>query len=490
MKKFALLLFSIMLVAMTACRDDNPSTGNDHKNPTYKGLNLFPSVLSAIADGQNETSVKIQSEKSWTATVDKDWCSVVPSSGSAGETQVTISVKANDTYEERNTSITFTSNGITKTVTLTQKQQNAILLSSSKVEVSAEGGSFALEAKANVTFTVTYESEGDWLHESSKSRGLTASEISYTVDPNPSADSRVGKIHFKSETLSETVEVYQSGSEPELVLTQSEYVIPAEGDTLTVELATNSRYSYKMPDVDWIVEPESRSLSTYTHRFIVKENTEDEQREAQIVFINENSGDEYSVKVTQLPLAALVLAKNEYRFDSKEQEWELQLLASVAFDAVSDAEWLNVVESDGRSLDPKRILLNLQRNVSAEARHATLTVSGDDGTVQSIKVTQTGEHDLMRLTLIHEEASLLLPCWAGQNVFGSVNWGDDTVQELMEGLFHDYKTSGTHTMTVDLYNAETITIEKIGSISAITIYTNQGKKGSVEDMDVNFKEWD
>ena len=489
MKKTIYYIIGIMLFALSACSGDDPVSGGKNE-PTYQGLTLSPSTLSALSEESGSTTIKVKAGENWTAQVDQDWCTITPAKGNKGETEVTITVTANESYDERNTAITFSYGGETKRITVTQKQKDALLVTSSKLEFTAEGGDKTIEVKANVQYSVTFECEGDWLHKSSRSRALESTEVAITVDKNDSPETRTGKIIIKSGELSETVEVYQVGSPSELVLTESEFVVPAEGDTLKIELATNSKYSYTSPDVDWIEECESRVLSTYTHYFVVKENEGTESREATITFINEYTGDDHPVKITQVAPEALVLAKNEYRFDSKKQEWKLQVLANMEFDVQSDTDWLTIVESEGRGLTEKCITMELSKNVSKEARHATLTLTADNGTVQVIKVTQTGEQNLMRVAITHMETPFYLFDWTGKDVFGTVNWGEGTTVELSKGMGKEYSTADTRTVTVDLYNAETITIGKIGSISAITIYTNQGKKGAVEDVTIDKIEWD
>lgn len=489
MKKTIYYIIGILLLALPACSGDDPV--NSGKNePTYQGLTLSPSTLSALSEDSGSTTIKVKAGESWTAQVDQDWCTITPAQGSKGETEVTIAVSANESYDERNTAITFSYGGEKKTITVTQKQKDALLVTSSKLEFTAEGGEKTIEIKANVQYSVSFECEGGWLHKSSRSRALETTQVAVTVDANDSPETRTGKVIIKSGDLSETVEVYQVGSPSELVLTENEFVVPAEGDTLKIELATNSKYSYTGPDVDWIEEVKSRALSTYTHYYVVRANEGTESREATITFINEYTGDDHPVKITQVAPEALVLAKNEYRFDSRKQEWELQVLANMGFDVHSDAEWLTVMESEGRALTGKSIILELAKNVAKEARHATLTLTADDGTMQVVKVTQTGEQNLMRVTITHTDTPFYLFDWTGKDVFGSVNWGEGTTVKLSQGMSKEYSTNDTRTVTVELYNAEMITIGKIGSISAITIYTNQGKQGSVEDVDVNYKEWD
>ena len=83
-----------------------------------------------------------------------DWCTVSPSSGTAGDASVTISIQENADYDSRSVKLTLVAGGIEKSFTVSQKQKDALTLTASRFEVGKEGGTVQVEVKANITFEV------------------------------------------------------------------------------------------------------------------------------------------------------------------------------------------------------------------------------------------------------------------------------------------------------------------------------------------------
>ena len=161
---------------------------------------------------------------------------------------------ANDSYDERNASVTITSGSVKKTITVTQKQKDALILTSNKVEVDAEGGDFSIELQANVEVTYEIESGAQtWLTPVARSRGLTSSFLAFHAEANEEAEARQAVIKLAGGNgLTEEVTVYQIGTGPALVLSQSEYIVSSAGETIQVELRSNTAYEIEMPGVDWL----------------------------------------------------------------------------------------------------------------------------------------------------------------------------------------------------------------------------------------------
>lgn len=98
----------------------------------------------------------------WTAEVTAgtrsvDWLTVSPTAGKAGEVTLQINAQPNTSYDERNAAVRLSSGSYEKVITVTQKQLDALIVSSNKVEMEASGGAFGLELQANVD--VSYEIE-------------------------------------------------------------------------------------------------------------------------------------------------------------------------------------------------------------------------------------------------------------------------------------------------------------------------------------------
>lgn len=493
MKKYIVFLLGCMLLTFAGCRNDEPVI--DNNNPPeviIKGLTVTPGTIPTIAAEGTVLELKIKSEFDWTIKIEQAWCKTSVTAGPKGNNTLKLVVDANDTYDERNTLIQVIADTIVKNLTVTQKQLNALLVSSNKVEMSANGGSFDIEVKANVDYKIKIPDDCDWLSVDSESRGLTTKKVTFKVKEHTDLSNRSTSVLFNGNGLTEKVTVYQLGAEPSFVLSCDEYVVPVAGDTIKVELQSNCSYSYRVPDLDWIVEKESRAMSSYTHEFIVRPNNAYGERSATIVFVNNVTEKEFPVTITQVSGAAFVVAKSKYQVTSGYNTLELRFQAAVEYKVSVDVDWITVALS--RVLDDKYLKLNITNNPTDASRTAHVTLKGEGNQQQIITITQAGLQSFVRLVVTHNQEVFNLPNWsAGYSTqcWGVVDWGDGTNETWFPYLFYKYPDTKQYSVTMDMYEGKSYSIEKIGSISSIVVYINElGKDSDTEDMNVNNKDWD
>lgn len=383
------MVVGALVLSAISCSESEKKIPSPEPEPTPipTTLTVSPKTLS-VAECKGDTMmVEVNCSASWSVGSDKDWCKISPSNGSSGKTVVTLIVAENTGYDERNTAITFKSGTISERITLTQKQKDAILLDSpEKMEVDAVGGRIQMKFRANIAYSYAIEDGIDWIHQSA-SRGLTESVIDLVVDENPELEPRQAVITITGGEYEEKVTVYQYGNEPIVVLSKTDYVVASAGDTICIELKSNTEYSYELPDVDWIKESESRAMSSYSLYFEVLPNETYDNREAQIKFVNEENGKEQFVNIKQMQLNAIVIADEEYCFSNEKQLWKLEVNTNIDFKSVSSAEWMEVLGVEARGLDPKQVYIQIAANDSTDVREATLTLTGEEVT-QVIKVIQ------------------------------------------------------------------------------------------------------
>ena len=401
MKQMLYLLVCLSALAWTvqACSDDNKSeTPPAPEEPAI----TFPTgsdTQPVFTTEGGTSSLTFTATEAWTASVGEadtraiDWLTVSPTSGQAGTATLTITTEPNNTYDERNAAITLASGGTRKTLTVTQKQRDALTVTSNKVELEATGGDFAIELQANVS--VSYEIEESakaWLTPTSDTRALTTTTLHFQAAPNEDLQPRQGIITLNGGNgLTEDVTVYQLGSSPVLILTQSEYLVGSDGETIKVELKSNNTYQIEMPSVDWITEADTRALSTYTHYFTVAPNDTYDAREAVIRFVDEENGLEQTVSIQQMQRDAIVVAQSIYEIGAEGGALDFAVQANVDFTVSTDADWITQVET--RGLTERVLHFDVAANESEEAREATITLAYKDELKQTIKVMQYERKD-------------------------------------------------------------------------------------------------
>lgn len=388
---FVLPVLGLLLMLCQGCSEDKEENPPAPESPSItveseEDIPVFDTAGGTLALTFTTTS-------DWTASVDgaaSGWLSVSPASGEAGTHTLSLVTTANDSYDERNASVTITSGSVKKTLTVTQKQKDALLLTSNKVELEAEGGDFSIELQANVEVTYEIESGAQtWLTPVARSRGLTSSVLAFHAEANEEAEARQAVIKLAGGNgLTEEVTVYQMGTGPTLLLSQSEYIVSSAGETIQVELRSNTAYEIEMPGVDWLRKNSSRSLSTYTHYFIVDPNETYDARSAVIRFIDRENGIEQTVTVTQMQRDAIVVAQNVYQIGVEGGALNFAVQANVDFTVSTNADWITQVEA--RGLTERMLCFEVTPNEGEEMREAVITL--ESGSVkQTIKVQQFGK---------------------------------------------------------------------------------------------------
>lgn len=388
-------LLHILLLAMIVCcwscsgGEEEPTPTPTPKPEEKPKIELTTTVPVAPQEGETVT-VTFTSTEAWTIDVAEgravSWCNVSPTSGSKGTNTLTITTTANDTYDERNAKVTIKAGTTSQSFTITQKQKDGLTVTSNKVEVDANGGDIAIEVKANVKFEYEIEKDAQSWITTNDSRALTASTLKFKVSENEETSKREGKIVIRSGELSETVTIYQEGSKPTIVLTQNEYTVSSSGGTIKVELKSNVNYEIQLPNVDWVKESSSRTMSAFTHYFEVDSNEEYDARSTEIRFINKENGLSEEVMITQMQKDAIIVAKKEYTIEATGGSLDFEVNTNIDFIVTTSADWI-VQNTHGRGLEAKSLSFTIAENTSDEAREGLITISSGE-LKQEIKVIQ------------------------------------------------------------------------------------------------------
>ena len=114
----------------------------------------------------------------------------------------------NDTYDSRSAIITYKVDGVDHSLTITQAQKDAIVLSASTLEADPTGGSLEFVLSANVT--VSAQANQDWLQVNPPTKGFVEKVFTITYEANTTGVARSGQVTFSYDTISQTVTVEQA----------------------------------------------------------------------------------------------------------------------------------------------------------------------------------------------------------------------------------------------------------------------------------------
>lgn len=372
MKRF---FYSILIIlAAVSCEEQK---GIDPPVETAE-LEVDTNELNFTDEGGSK-AIGITTNTRWSASAvndrASDWLTIEPGSGEAGSAIIYVSAAANTSPDDRNASVTISAGDQKKIVNVSQKQKDALTVTSSKFEVTAEGGEIHIEAKANikVDFSIDETAQG-WI-EKVETRAMETYVQTFRVKENESSSKREGTITISNGTLSETVTVYQEGSGPSIILSKNEVSVSSEENEISIDVTSDVEVTVEIPaDVDWITEVSTKSMSTNTYTFRIAANEGHDNRSAKIRFVNQENGLTETVAVIQKQKDALTVTS--YRFDVP-YEGEIitiEVKANIDFEyKIDDAAqpWIAFVGT--KSLDSHELIFNVMPNTIETEREGKIT---------------------------------------------------------------------------------------------------------------------
>lgn len=391
---------------LAACSDDAVEE--------QTSITLPPETEAIFEKGVNFTtaasiqSLAFEAAEDWkitTATTrnGETWYRVYPLSGGPGKAEITIDVDENTGYDERSVAITIISGKTNKTLMVSQKQQDALSVTSNRMEMKQGGGTLNIEVKANVEYkAVIADDSQSWIKPATSStRGLTTSTASFTISPNEERVKREGKIYLTDGKLTEEIDIYQHGGDI-VLLNENEYPVGDHGETIKVELRSNCDYGVKMPDVDWIKEATlTRGMSSHTIYYTISANDKNEARRAQIIFYDkENTAIADTLIVIQAQKDAVVVDAKSIELKSPNDTIiSVDVNANVEVDIrpADTCQW--ITESTAtRGLQLRKIYLKAARNESFSPRRGRVLVKSKNGSqCDTLKIWQAGKPTSVKL---------------------------------------------------------------------------------------------
>ena len=231
-----------------------------------------------------------------------DWVKQNTESRALEAKPLSFTIAENTADESREGLITISSGELKQEIKVLQKAKTVFSLSETEFNIESEGGEIKVDVSTNGEYSITMP-EVDWLKEN-VSRATSTFTHTFTIAVNDTYDAREAEIKFTHKETSEVVKVKVVQAQKNTILiSQKEYNVKAEGETIEVKLSANVDFEVTMPQVDWITQTESRGLTEHILYFEVSKNEGEGKRSAEIVFKDKNS--EVSDKLTINQFGAL-----------------------------------------------------------------------------------------------------------------------------------------------------------------------------------------
>ena len=175
-----------------------------------------PTSLSFTSDGGSK-SISFTTNRAWFVSSSEPWCKVSPSSGSAaeGNTTVIITVEKNHGYDSRTCTITLNVEELSKTVEISQLHSEEIIVDNKEVNVSWKPETVVVHLQTNTDFDVIIPDPSWCTAELLSTKGLEGAQVNLSIKANVTFTPRTQTILFKQKqgSIERQVMVSQSARE-------------------------------------------------------------------------------------------------------------------------------------------------------------------------------------------------------------------------------------------------------------------------------------
>ena len=470
---------------------DDPDDPDNPDAPTNVMLDISVSDLVFEAEG-GEKEFTIYCNSDWTITNESEWCKTTVNQGN-GNSKIIVTVGVYSEMEDRNTNLTIKAGNITKVLTVTQKDGDAIILSKDKFDIPEEGGNVTVEVKSNIQYEVSIPSQfQNWIKHEPETKAITVKNFTFTILENKEYEKREGYIVFNGNSLKDTVHIYQTAARI-LILSKDTYNISSAKKSIEVELKSNVNYSISIPSSasHWIKLLETKAIRTDKIYFEIEENTTYDNRSAQIFIRDKNSDLSDTLTINQSQLNALIIGQKDYKIPVEGQQISIEIKSNIDYEVIlskTAQSWIQEVPQS-KGVTTSTLKYNILANTTGVNRTAKITIKDKNNTLSdTVQVSQATEGTCTGDIIFETEQDLIDFQTAGYTkVRGNVivSGGEITTLQKLDNLLTEINGSlrlecSTLTTLDGLYGLKTITdslIIKDGDMTSFEGLRNLGTIG-------------
>ena len=454
----------------------------------------------AFGSSQSSNSVTIADADLTGFTIKSSelWCTAAAQGKS-----LNVTVQANDTYGERQATVTVTDPGDQTSITFKvfQNQNDAILIDGSTFSVPEEGGDVSVKVQSNVKYDVEIPSDASWLKKSTKasSRGLETSTIDLTAEQNNSGDEREAIVKL-TDTDSGTSSQFTVKQEltPSFTIDEEEFNIDELGDEVSVIVTSNIEIDVQFSD-DWVSSAGTTEKDDFgfVQKIKIASLPKDQSSRTATVTFSDKLGKwglSKVVTIKQEITPSLSIDKNEFNIDELGDEVKVTVTSNIAIDVNFSDDWVSsagTTQKGDFNFVQKIKIAPLPNGLSS--RTATVTFSDKLGKwglskVVTIKQTQSlvlDEYDVQimigkshKLNVDNKTGGSL--SWTSSNTSVATVNSDGTVTGVGEGSATITVSSGKHsakcTVTVKDITSFIVANSTGGAVSMINDLVQYGSK--------------
>lgn len=338
--------------------------------------------------------ITVNSNRDWTAESNADWLTVDPSSGEAGQTQVTMTALENTTDQPRSAAITFKAEDLVKTYTLTQEAQPSasIELSSGTQLFAAQGGEYTMIVNSNRPWTSSNDFQ--WVSVSPSSGDAGSTMITVKALSNEEYENRNATIEFTAGDAKATLVITQLAAQKDpdayVRISTEELTFPSDGGSFSVIVSSNQAW-VSTPDNNWVsVNPREGIAGISEVVITVAANTAESDRLAAIAFTAGPASAEVSIfQKAYVPVEypMLDISTKAITLPAEASQSSFTIMTNRDWSVSVQADWLHLDQTSGTAGNIP-VKISADSNPNEIERTARIVVTSVSGLTAAVTVTQ------------------------------------------------------------------------------------------------------
>ena len=353
-------------------------------------LTVSPGTLTFAADRGSQT-FRIESNTTWKVSSNHSWLTVSPLEGSITG-NVTATAAANTAFTDRTAIITVTGAGVSaKTISVTQR--GAV----QEFNVSPTSLTFSSNRE---TQTLTITSNTSWTISSSNNTWLTIVPINtsssgraeVTAAANTGLAERSAQITVRSGSANRLINVTQRGIAAVLNVSSSALFYGFQGNTQTVNITSNTNWN-AVSNQPWLTVSPAYGSNSDELKITAIANPTGGARSGRITISGEGVQSPVTISVDQSYSATpflIVTQPPSLIYSADEESKSFVISSNTSWKVQSNVTWLSVTPEEGSNNGT--VTVRARTNASALERIANITFSGTGTGVSippvTIRVTQ------------------------------------------------------------------------------------------------------
>ncbi len=208
------VILGLAMLALVSC-EDNDKVAVAYINEV-DGYSFTPATVSGYG---GTVTIAFTTNYTWKVSgyTYLEWCSVDKIAGDAGRGEIVVTVAPNTSGSEaeRSESFKILAGAATQTVTITQSEEDQLIVEQTSFTIGAEGGTVQVPVKANIDYSVFIPTDVTWLT-CIGTKAVESYVVTLSVAENESSEARSGTATISGGEYAYVVTVEQEGvPEPE-----------------------------------------------------------------------------------------------------------------------------------------------------------------------------------------------------------------------------------------------------------------------------------